>query len=104
MRRRSPQHFYAFDILWLDGKDLRVLSLVKRKQILRRVVPTQPAPILYAEHFDARGVDLFTRRLRERSGRNSGKTEERSLHAGGNVLGQDQEPAVQPDRGSPRTV
>jgi ATP-dependent DNA ligase len=32
---------------------------VKRKQILRRVVPTHPAPLLYAEHFDARGVDLF---------------------------------------------
>jgi ATP-dependent DNA ligase len=59
MRRRTPQHFYAFDTLWLDGKDLRGLPLVKRKQILRRVVPTQPAPILYAEHFDERGVDLF---------------------------------------------
>jgi len=59
MRRRSPQHFYAFDILWLDGKDLRGLPLVKRKQVLRRVVPIQPAPLLYADHFDARGVDLF---------------------------------------------
>src|ERR1051325_1841961 len=35
MRRRSPQHFYAFDILWLDGRDLRRLPLVKRKQMLR---------------------------------------------------------------------
>jgi bifunctional non-homologous end joining protein LigD len=35
LRRRSPQHFYAFDVLWLDGKDLRQLSLMKRKQILR---------------------------------------------------------------------
>jgi hypothetical protein len=23
MRRRAPQHFYAFDILWLDGEDRR---------------------------------------------------------------------------------
>ena len=59
MRRRTPRHFYAFDILWLDGKDLRGLPLVKRKQVLRRVVPTKPAPLLYAEHFDARGVELF---------------------------------------------
>jgi bifunctional non-homologous end joining protein LigD len=59
MRRRTPQHFCAFDILWLDGNDLRGLPLVKRKQILRRVVPIQPAPLLYADHFDARGVDLF---------------------------------------------
>ena len=59
MRRRGTQHFYAFDILWLDGRDLRDLPLVKRKQILRRIVPMQPAPILYADHFEACGVDLF---------------------------------------------
>jgi bifunctional non-homologous end joining protein LigD len=39
MRRRSPQHFYAFDILWLDGKDLRGLPLMDRKHILRRGPP-----------------------------------------------------------------
>ena len=49
MRRRSPQHFYVFDILSLDGKDLRRLPLVKRKQILRRVVLLEPAPVLYAD-------------------------------------------------------
>jgi bifunctional non-homologous end joining protein LigD len=59
MRRRKPQHFYAFDILWLDGTDLRGLPLVQRKQILRRVVPMQPAPVLYADYFEARGVDLY---------------------------------------------
>jgi bifunctional non-homologous end joining protein LigD len=59
MRRRAPQHFYAFDILWLDGKDLARLPLVNRKAILRRVVPMQPAPVRYADHFEGRGVDLF---------------------------------------------
>jgi bifunctional non-homologous end joining protein LigD len=59
MRRRKPQHFYAFDILWLDGTDLRGLPLLHRKQILRRVVPMQPAPVLYADYFEARGVDLY---------------------------------------------
>src|SRR5207237_342075 len=54
MRRRSPQHFYAFDILWLDGRDLRHVPLLRRKRILRRIVPLQPAPVLYAD-----GVDLF---------------------------------------------
>jgi len=38
---------------------LRQLPLFKRKQILRRIVPTQPAPVLYADHFDQKGVDLF---------------------------------------------
>ena len=32
MRRRSPQHFYAFDLLWLDGRDLR--QLMERKRML----------------------------------------------------------------------
>ena len=59
MRRRTPQHFYAFDILWLDGKDLRELPLLKRKAILRGVVPDQPASVLYVDHFEERGVDLF---------------------------------------------
>src|SRR5215472_7103998 len=59
MRRRTPQHFYAFDILWLDGKDLRRLPLFERKLILRYVVPMQPAPVLYADHFDEHGIDLF---------------------------------------------
>jgi ATP-dependent DNA ligase len=22
IRRRAPQHFYAFDLIWLDGEDL----------------------------------------------------------------------------------
>ena len=32
MRRRTPQHFYAFDILWLDGKDLRACRFLKRRK------------------------------------------------------------------------
>jgi bifunctional non-homologous end joining protein LigD len=59
MRRRTPQHFAAFDILWLDGKDLRQLPLIQRKRFLRRVVPAQPAPVLYVDHFEERGIELF---------------------------------------------
>jgi bifunctional non-homologous end joining protein LigD len=61
MRRRTPQHFYAFDILWLDGKGLRGRGcpLVERKRILRRVVPTQPAPVLYADHVEGKRTELF---------------------------------------------
>jgi ATP-dependent DNA ligase len=31
MRRRGPFCFYAFDLLWLDGRDLRDLALSERK-------------------------------------------------------------------------
>jgi bifunctional non-homologous end joining protein LigD len=56
MRRRTPQHYYAFDLLWLDGCDLRRQPLIERKRLLRGLV--QP-PVLYVDYFEARGVDLF---------------------------------------------
>ena len=56
MRRRAPQHFYAFDLVWQDGRDLRQLPLPERKRMLRAVV--RP-PVLYVEHF-ASGVELFS--------------------------------------------
>ena len=34
-----PAVYYAFDILWLNGRDVRNLSLVERKKILRKVLP-----------------------------------------------------------------
>jgi bifunctional non-homologous end joining protein LigD len=46
VRLQTPQHFYAFDILWLEGKDLRGLPLVTSKQILRRVVLHSAGPTL----------------------------------------------------------
>jgi hypothetical protein len=39
MRRRNPQHYYAFDLLCLDGRDLRDICLVERKRLLRRAGP-----------------------------------------------------------------
>jgi ATP-dependent DNA ligase len=42
MRRRTPQHFYAFDILWLDGKDLRGLPLLERNRYCAASSPYSP--------------------------------------------------------------
>jgi len=38
MRRRTPLCFAAFDLLSLDGRDLRGLPLVERKRALRKLV------------------------------------------------------------------
>jgi ATP-dependent DNA ligase len=38
---------YAFDLLWLDGKDLRDLPLLERKKILRSVLPQKSSSIGY---------------------------------------------------------
>jgi hypothetical protein len=32
MRRRGPQHFYAFDLLWLNGRDHRDLPLLEHRR------------------------------------------------------------------------
>ncbi len=58
MRRRCPQYFFAFDLLWLDGRDLRALPLLERKRLLGGVVPQAACPVLYVDHVAERGVDL----------------------------------------------
>ena len=57
--RRQEPYYYTFDCLWLDGRDLRHKPLVERKQILRTLVPAQPARFLYVSHIEEHGVDLF---------------------------------------------
>jgi bifunctional non-homologous end joining protein LigD len=40
LRRRSEEaRFYAFDLLWLDGQDLRGLTFLERKSRLRLLGP-----------------------------------------------------------------
>lgn len=50
--------YYVFDILWYDGKDLKGLSLLDRKAILKEVMP-QNDLILLSEHFDTSGVGFL---------------------------------------------
>ncbi|WP_313181682.1 DNA ligase D [Sphingobacterium siyangense] len=50
--------YYVFDILWCDGKDLKGLSLLERKAILKEVIP-QNDLILLSEHFDTSGVEFL---------------------------------------------
>jgi ATP-dependent DNA ligase len=38
MRRKCQAVYHAFDLLWLNGDDLRELSLLERKKILRSVL------------------------------------------------------------------
>ena len=57
-RRRDP-HYYAFDLLWLNGRDLRDQPLLKRKEILRGIIPQAPSRILYSDHLEREGEQLF---------------------------------------------
>jgi len=54
----SPATLYVFDLLAFGGYDLRKLPLIKRKEILRKVLP-QTGPLRYSEHFEKNGEALY---------------------------------------------
>jgi hypothetical protein len=60
MSGARPPYFVAFDLLWLNGQDLRTLPLIERKERLALIVPAAPFFLLYVDHVEARGKDLFT--------------------------------------------
>ena len=57
--RRDWPHFYAFDLLAVNGTDLRALPLIERKRRLLSILPAVESRLLYLDHLAARGRDLF---------------------------------------------
>lgn len=51
--------YYVFDILWLDGKDLRNLPLLERKKILKETLP-EIGNIKYSDHVAEKGKEFFS--------------------------------------------
>jgi bifunctional non-homologous end joining protein LigD len=60
---RGHQCFFAFDLLFVNGKDLRTAQLSDRKDELRKLLAQLPAGsrLRYAEHIEASGTRLFER-------------------------------------------
>jgi bifunctional non-homologous end joining protein LigD len=60
LSRKAKPILYAFDLLWLNGEDLRALPLMVRKdrlwQLLRR---TDNGRMLYAQHIEGAGKQFF---------------------------------------------
>src|SRR5262249_62242098 len=59
--RRDWPYFMAFDVLQIDGEDLRSHPLIERKRRLRAIMPRVDSRILYLPHVERCGVDLFRR-------------------------------------------
>ncbi len=57
--RREWPHFYAFDLLEVDGEDLRMQPLLERKRRLQTIMPTVESRLLYLDHIPQRGRDLY---------------------------------------------
>jgi bifunctional non-homologous end joining protein LigD len=51
--------YYAFDLLYLDGLDLRNATLLDRKQVLAELLADAPEPIRFGEHITGNGTQLF---------------------------------------------
>ncbi|MCK1304113.1 non-homologous end-joining DNA ligase [Bradyrhizobium sp. 24] len=53
--------YFAFDRLWLDGKDLCRMSQLARKELLKQLIDENglEAPIFYSEHHGGDGQALF---------------------------------------------
>ena len=49
----------AFDLLWLDGQDLRGLPLYQRKRRLARIMPRIPSRVRLVEQIQRCSVDFF---------------------------------------------
>jgi len=61
LSRKGEPLLYAFDILWLDGEDLRQKPLLERKKRLARLVRAAKCPrLLYAQHIEQHGKGFFT--------------------------------------------
>jgi bifunctional non-homologous end joining protein LigD len=58
LRRRGEPVFVAFDLLWLNGRDLRDRPLLDRKAALRTLI-RNGGRILYADHIDGKGAGLY---------------------------------------------
>lgn len=52
-------NYYAFDLLFLNGEDLRGKPLDARKAALRRLIPPHHPHIGYVSHIDTEGEALF---------------------------------------------
>jgi bifunctional non-homologous end joining protein LigD len=59
-RERHDLRFYAFDLLYLDGLDLRDVALIDRKAALAALIGSSKAgPVLVSEHLEGDGAAVL---------------------------------------------
>ena len=57
-RRELPIFYYVFDVIYLDGYDLRRVNLEDRKRVLREVL-SDGEIVRFSDHYPGQGVALF---------------------------------------------
>ncbi len=56
---RGNLHYAAFDTLWVSGRDLRGLPLMRRKRILQRIVQATSTALSQVFTMEGRGCDML---------------------------------------------
>jgi bifunctional non-homologous end joining protein LigD len=59
LHRRGEPRFVAFDLLRIDGEDLRYVPLMERKAKLRALVSKRNDHLLYCDHVETHGEKLY---------------------------------------------
>jgi bifunctional non-homologous end joining protein LigD len=59
MRGDGRLAYAAFDLLWLNGRDLRQLPLGERKKRLQRLLPADTGALLRVPYFEEHGRELL---------------------------------------------
>ncbi|TCU10082.1 DNA ligase D [Rhizobium sullae] len=54
-RRYDRFVFYTFDLIYLDGHDLKGVPLIERKRLLEKMLPAGNDKLRYSEHFNENG-------------------------------------------------
>ncbi len=58
--------YYVFDLLSLEGHDLREMELIKRKHLLKSLMPSvNSADIIYNDFIEGKGVEFFEKAKKE---------------------------------------
>src|SRR3954452_25099804 len=58
-RKSKRVRYHAFDLLYLDGYDLRAVAYLQRKRLLERLLQGAPETFVYVEHIQADGDAVF---------------------------------------------
>jgi bifunctional non-homologous end joining protein LigD len=61
MRTRGKHQatLFAFDLLYLNGRDLRKLPLLERKARLRKLLPADHPRLCYVDYIEKEGEFMF---------------------------------------------
>ncbi|HEX2830154.1 MAG TPA: DNA ligase D [Burkholderiales bacterium] len=52
-------HYFVFDLMYLDGYDLRSVALLERKSILEKLLAAAPSALRFSSHIEGSGIEFF---------------------------------------------